>query len=371
MGVVIFDPAGNLYGTASAGWGSGCYWRGCGNVFELTPNGDGTWTETVLSGGFFNTDPGAWPITLIFDGAGNLYGTAVGDYSCCGQVFQGTPNLDGTWSWTTLHSFSGGDGSYIAGSLVFDSAGNLYGTATFGGPYDWGLVFKLTPNPDGSWTESTVYNFTGGADGGHSFNGLIFDKAGNMYGVTSAGGTHGRGTVFQLTPNGDGTWKESVLHSFSGGKDGDTLSANLVMDATGNLYSVAINGGAYGYGVAFELIPNGDGTWKEKVLHHFKGGKDGANPWGAALAFDSAGNLYGTTEYGGAYGYGTVFRLTLGADGKWRKYGLHDFRGQPARYPYAGVTLDTNGNIFGVTSGGSQDCGYWKSDCGAVFEITP
>jgi len=88
MGVVIFDPAGNLYGTASAGWGSGCYWRGCGNVFELTPNGDGTWTETVLSGGFFNTDPGAWPITLIFDGAGNLYGTAVGDYSCCGQVFQ-------------------------------------------------------------------------------------------------------------------------------------------------------------------------------------------------------------------------------------------------------------------------------------------
>jgi uncharacterized repeat protein (TIGR03803 family) len=121
--------------------------------------------------------------------------------------------------------------------------------------------------------------------------------------------------------------------------------------------------------VAFELIPNPNGSWKEKVLHAFSGGKDGANSYGA-LVLDASGNLYGTTYNGGAYGMGNVFKLTVGSDGRWTEHVLHHFRGAPGRNPYAGVTIDAAGNIFGTTVGGAGDCSNWSA-CGAVFEITP
>jgi len=375
-GGLILDAAGNLYGTTAHGWGSDCYWNGCGSVFELTPNPDGTWTENNLSDVFFDTDYGSWPMaSVIFDAAGNLYGTASGDYTCCGIVFQGAPQPDGSWKWTTLHSFTGGtDGSTPFAELILDTSGNLYGTTVLGGAYGNGVVFELTPNPDGTWTETTLYSFTGGKDGAHPQSGLIFDATGKLYGTTAYGGLpgcvgSGCGTVYTLTASG-GRWKEKVLHRFSGGKDGGLPTARVIFDAAGNLYSTAESGGAYGYGVVFELIPNPDGSWKEKVLHQFKGGKDGANPW-PALVLDGTGNLYGTTYNGGPYGYGTVFKLTLGTDGIWRESMLHAFKGQPARNPYAGLTLDAAGNLYGVTVGGDQDCSWWQNDCGAVFEITP
>jgi uncharacterized repeat protein (TIGR03803 family) len=374
-GGLILDAAGNLYGITAYGWGSGCYWHGCGSVFKLTPNPDGSWAESVLTDSFFNTDPGSWSMAeLTFDGHGNLYGTTTGDYQCCGQVLKGAPNPDGTWTWKTLYSFTGGrDGARPYAGLIFDAPGDLYGTTTGGGPYGYGVVFKLTPNPDGTWTESALYNFTGGKDGANPYAGLVLDSAGNLYGTAAGGGFAGCGSacglVFQLTPSGS-QWKEKVLHRFSGGKDGGTPSANVIFDAAGNLYSTTVSGGAYGLGVVFELIPNSTGGWKEKVLHQFQGGKDGANPY-AALVFDTAGNLYGTTYNGGAPGYGTVYKLTLGTDGKWREHVLRAFRGHPLRNPYAGLTLDSAGNLYGTTAGGDQDCSYWINDCGAVYEITP
>ena len=374
-GGLIFDTEGNLYGTTAWGWGDPCYWHGCGTAFKLTPNLDESWTETIiLNFDFLNTDPGSWPMAgLTFGANGDLYGTTAGDYQCCGRVIAGTPNLDGSWTWRELHSFTGPEGARPYAGLIWDGSGNLYGTTTEGGAYGYGVVFELTPNSDGSWTESVLHSFMGGKDGASPYAGLTFDAAGNLYGTTAAGssagcGGSGCGTVFRLTPVGGG-WKENVLHRFGGGKDGANPYAALIFDAAGSLYGTTVNGGDYGYGFAYKLTPNADGSWTKKALHKFTGGNDGANPY-AALVFDTAGNLYGTTWAGGAYGVGTVFKLTLGSDGKWREHVLQAFRGRPARNPYAGLILDAAGNLYGTTAGGNQDCSSW-ADCGTVFEITP
>ena len=137
-------------------------------------------------------------------------------------------------------------------------------------------MYKLTPNADGSWTESVLHSFTG-SDGYIVRAGVIFDPSGNLYGTTVYGGDFGDGTVYKLTPNSDGSWTESVLHSFNG-SDGHDLVAGLVFDATGNLYGTATHGGAYGHGVVFKLAPNSDGSWTESTIHDFRGGKDGGYP---------------------------------------------------------------------------------------------
>jgi len=405
-GRLIFDAAGNLYGTTAFGWGSGCNFHGCGGVFKLTPNPDGTWVEDHLSGDFFNVDAGAWPMAgLVFDSAGNLYGTAAGDpvYACCGRVFQGVPNPDGTWTWSTLYAFEGSpDGASPYGELVLDQAGNLYGTTTYGGTqgsYCWwslpnqeafgcGVVFKLTPNSGGSWAETVIYTFSGGPDGAWPRARLIFDSSGNLYGTTVAGGNYGgctvdgcgNGVVFRLAPNSDGSWTETVLHSFVGGggapppyasPDGANPYAGLIFDVAGNLYGTTANGGSYGGGVVFELMPNPDGSWVEKVLHQFRGGADGANPY-ADVVFDRDGDLWGTTLNGGKSSVGTVFKLAPGRDGRWVE-NAYCFTGAPARNPYAGLILDAEGNFYGTTAGGKDThfpCGYHKA-CGVVFEIIP
>ena len=374
-GGLIFDTAGNIYGTTAWGWGDPCYWHGCGTAFRLTPNENGSWTETIiLNYDFLNTDPGSWPMAgLVLDASGNLYGTTAGDYQCCGRVIAGSPNLDGSWSWRELHSFTGPEGARPYAGLIWDESGKLYGTTTEGGAYGYGVVFELTPNPDGSWTESVLYTFSSGKDGANPYAGLVFDSTGSLYGTTAGGGSAGCGgpgcgIVYKLTSSGS-NWKETVLHRFSGGKDGANPYAGLIFDGTGNLYGTTNGGGSYGYGIVFNLTPNPNGSWKEKVLHHFTGGKDGANPY-AAVALDPTGNLYGTTWNGGSHGYGTVFRLALGLDGKWREHVLHAFAGKPGKNPYAGVTLDSVGKIYGTTAGGESDCSYW-SDCGTVYEITP
>jgi uncharacterized repeat protein (TIGR03803 family) len=387
LGSLTFDAAGNLYGTTVSGGGKGCGGSGCGAVWKLKPNPSGTWTVSILH--VFKGPDGANPgAGLIFDAAGNLYGTtgAGGDSTACpngcGVVFKLKPNPDGTWTESVLHSFAGGtDGASPAGlaGLIFDATGNLYGTTFYGGSDSsscfyggCGVAFKLKPNHDGSWTESIVHTFVG-ADGTNPSAGLIFDAAGNSYGTTWQGGASslctepgGCGVVFRLKPNPDGSWTESVLHSF-GGVDGSFGSAGLIFDTAGNLYGmtyVACGGCGEG-GTVFELQPNPDGTWTESVLHSFTGGADGSFPTGG-LIFDAAGNLYGTTSEGGAHfgseGYGVVFKLAPTSSG-WSETVLHTFLGV-GENPAAPVIFDPAGNLYGTTERGSP----WD---GLVFEIKP
>jgi uncharacterized repeat protein (TIGR03803 family) len=379
MGALIFDTSGNLYGTA---FGGGCCSSGDpGTIFKLAPNANGSWTQSVLYS--FTTEglDGLFVVSaVIFDQAGNLYGTTVegGNRSICGGqgcgvVYKLTPNSDGSWTESVLHSFNGSDGETLVGGLVFDTNGNLYGTAASGGAYGHGVVFKLAPNSDGSWTESAIHDFMGGKDGGYPDRGnLIFDAAGNLYGVTAGwNGGDSNGTVFELTPNSDGTWTESVLHSFSWGKDGAVAEGTLTFDQAGGLYGATLAGGAYGHGTIFRLTRGSDGTWKKAVLHQFKGGKDGSSPY-AGVVFDTAGNLYGTTDDGGVgscrpngTGCGTVFKLIPNSKGGWTGQVLHRFEANPASNPTGGVLFDAAGNLYATTS----NTGF--NNHGVVFEITP
>jgi uncharacterized repeat protein (TIGR03803 family) len=300
-------------------------------VWKLAPNPDGTWGTLTVLHEFTGGADGAFPYAgLVFDAVGNLYGTtgSGGSTACmdgCGVVFKLAPRPEGTWTESVLYTFTGGaDGDGPLAGLIFD-AGDLYGTTVGGGASDEGVVFKLAPNSHGTWTESVLYSFTGGADGAHPYAGLVFDAAGNLYGTTYASGAYNNGVVFKLTPNPEGTWTESILHTFTGGADGATPYAGLIFDAAGNLYGTTDLGGGgtactsgsghmTGCGVVFKLAPKPDGSWTESVLHTFTGGADGANPY-AGLIFHAAGNLYGTTTHGGFDNNGVVFELTPTSSG--------------------------------------------------------
>jgi uncharacterized repeat protein (TIGR03803 family) len=383
---LIFDAAGNLYGTTSEG---GAYsW---GTVFELTPAGGGNWTETVLHSFCSPTDctDGAYPYAgLIFDAAGNLYGTTVGggtyaycsDGYGCGTVFELTPTAGGGWTEQVLYNFGNGtDGVNPYDGLIFDAAGKLYGTTPNGGTYGYGTVFELTPTESGGWTETVLHSFcsqTDCTDGEAPQADLIFDTLGNLYGSTTNGGTYGGGTVFELTPTGGGGWTEKVLHSFCSQTDctdGEAPQAGLIFDTLGNLYGSTTAGGTYtsncnyGCGTVFELTPTGGGAWTEQVLHSFGNGTDGYYPF-AGLIFDAAGNLYGTTWAGGTYGWGTVFELTP-TGGGWTETVLHSFNdnGTDGILPEAGLIFDAIGNLYGTTPSGGAEGEYG----GTVFELTP
>jgi len=278
-------------------------------------------------------------------------------------VFELTPDLSGGWTESVLYTFSGlKDGASPFAGLTFDLAGNLYGTAVDGGTYDHGAVFKLAPSL-GGWTESTLYSFSG-RDGENPYGGVTLDRAGNIYGMTYYGGRHGYGVVYELSLGSSGGWTQTVLHNFTGGKDGGNPYADLTLDAGGNLYGTTSSGHTSGYGVVFELIPSSSGTWTEKVLHSFTGGRDGTSP-SSTLIFDAAGNLYGTAEFGGARGYGVVFELAISSGGIWRQTVLHSFTSKDGFEPLAGLVLDAAGNLYSTTILGGTD-GY-----GVVFEVTP
>ena len=307
---------------------------------------------------------------LIFDTSGNLYSTTPqGGASGNGNVFKLTKNSDGSWTESVLYSFAGGtDGATPYAAVTFDASGNLYGTTYTGGASSAGTVFELVPSSGGTWTESVLYSFTGGSDGANPYAGLIFDAAGNLYGTTWYGGASGDGVVYKLTPNSDGTWTETVLYTFTGGKDGgNPYLGNLTFDPAGNLYSTTRNGGASGFGVVYKLTPNSDGTWTESVLHTFTGGRDGSYPSGT-LIFDSAGRLYGNSSEAPYVGLGNVFKLTLGAKGKWYEHVLYIFQGnQDGAYPYGGVVFDTAGNLYGTTLAGINTHG----GVGQLFKLVP
>ena len=278
---------GNIYGTTASGGTSGR-----GTVFKITPSG----TETVL----FSFPAGSSdPYTGLVQGSdGNFYGTTgAGGTSDDGTVFKITPS--GTE--TVLHAFpkTGTDGQTPYAGLIQGSDGNLYGTTYFGGANGFGTVFKVTP----SGTETVLYSFAGGNDGEHPYAGVIQGSDGNFYGTTYQGGASGYGTVFKLTPSGT----ETVLYSFAGGSsDGAYPEAGVIQGSDGNLYGSALQGGASGLGIVFELSLSGT----ETILHSFAGASDGANPT-ANLVQGSDGNLYGSTSAGGSSGDGTFFKVRL------------------------------------------------------------
>jgi uncharacterized repeat protein (TIGR03803 family) len=316
-GGLIFDAAGNLYGTANHAFGFDP-----GVVFKLTRNRDGTWTESVIYS-FTGGEDGSFPNGgVIFDPAGNLYGTARygGNLACqgaepgCGVVFKLVPNPDGSWTHSVLHSFTGGaDGANPQAGLIFDQSGNLYGTTAFGGVFNCvdgqgcGTVFKLAPQPDGSWMPSVILVFPGFEGGGEPVSPVILDAAGNLYGTTTRGGSSQNGIVFQLERNLDGSWTENVLHQFSGHKDGGSPEQGLTIDASGNFYGTTSYDRYYGAGTAFRLKKDSSGNWTGHTMYQFGQGNSGGSPF--RMILDSAGNLYGTTFFGGSYGYGTVFEL--------------------------------------------------------------
>ena len=361
---LIFDSAGNVYGTTSKGGANGF-----GTVFEFAPGTINTWTEFVLYNFNFNGSDGIYPQAGLIRGAdGNLYGTSsAGGVKSVGAVFQLTPQQGGGWQESIAYSFNfhGTDGALGTGGLISDGAGNFYGVTSEGGAYDAGIAFELSPANGGGWTETLMHNFGSGLDGEQPSAGLIADASGNFYGTTMLGGPHNDGTVFEISPKSGGGWTEKALHDFNlNGTDGALPMAGLVFDSTGNLYGTTPQGGVAGDGTVFQLSPKQGGGWTEKVIHSFLT-IGGSVPY-AGLIIDATGNLYGTTSQGGTSGDGVVFELSPTGSGGWLETVLYAFRSNPdGSSPHAGLVFDASGNLYGTTQNGGSN------GDGTVFELTP
>ena len=269
---------------------------------------------------------------------------------------------------SVIYSFEGGaDGEYADTDLVRDASGNLFGTTVQGGDHGSGTVWELHPNGDGTWTHTVLYSFTGGVDGGEPYKGVTLDASGNLYGtaVTGGGGgcEGGCGVAYRLT-NGGGTWTQSVIHTFTGGDDSSGPGAGLTIDDSGNIYGMAPTGGKFFAGTIFEMQPAKGGTYKFKVIHAFTGGKDGIGGSAGRLV-PRDGELFGAATAGGVNGAGTIYQLSPTGRGKWKFKTLYAFRGSlDAGFPYGGLAFDALGNIFGTT--------YYDgaNDVGAVYELS-
>jgi uncharacterized repeat protein (TIGR03803 family) len=393
---LISDSSGALYGTTSGGR-RGCP-PDCGTVFKLTPptRHRGAWTETELDKfaarrGADGTIP---MVGLIMDPAGALYGTTIaGGALGYGTVFKLTPIAGGTYAESVLHSFAGIYSIVAAATdtprpsrLIIDAKGALYGTTTYGGSstnsnncgFGCGTVFKLTPAAGGTYTERAIYDFRGATtDGAYpSRDGLIMDSVGALYGATSRGGSFNEGTIFKLTPAAGGAYAERVLFSFKEGRDG-AFPAGLIRDAAGALYGTTHYGGALGYGAVFKLTPVAGGTYTESALHSFAGGADGAFPQGGVV-MDAKGELYGTTTYGGGscsllgkLGCGTLFSLVPKAGGGYEEKLLYQFTGKAdGAEPSSALFSSVKGIFLSTTlDGGSGSCPGLPGGCGTVFEF--
>ena len=405
-GSLIADRAGHLYGVTSSG-GSGNY----GTVFQLSLTANG-WKERVIH--TFSSSDGAGPQGLVMDARGNLFGTTYfgGAYNNGGVVFELQRSSSGTWNEIVLHNFNfdgttNFDGANPSSSLIIDPRGNLYGTTYFGGtgpcaysgpgarapkgppPSGCGTVFEISPSSNGTWKETILYNFQGTTDGALPLSGLVFDRSRNLYGTTfeGGGGTNkncgsyfaaGCGVVFSLTRDTSGTWTQNVLYTFQGQNDGGNPSSTLVFDRTGSLFGTT-QGAQAGYGGAstvFQLSPSSAGTWTENTLYNFptQGFGGGVGPF-SGVTFDSAGNLYGTTYYGSSTGSaaeppklptgGTAYKLAP-TGGTWTPSVLHFFTGTPDGFaPAYGNLFLWKGALYGTTSGGGA------SGVGTVFKVVP
>jgi uncharacterized repeat protein (TIGR03803 family) len=322
----LFDSAGAIYDTTTIG-GTGQF----GTVFKLAQlTKGGAWTQSILydfSGGFDGQQP-----QNIVAGGNALYGTTVlgGSDNCyqgCGTVFELTPTVSGPWTKTLLYEFLGFDDGQAPGNLRVGKGGVLYGTTPSGGPgtaqcqhVGCGTVFALTPPAEkgASWTKSILYSFPASKTDGRAPNAdILLDRDGNIYGTTYYGGNAFYGTVWELSPPGiaGGAWTETILHNFTGASDGGYPIGGLTLAGNGTVYGTAsFSGIPNDSGTAFQLLPPAvaGGAWTYTVLHTFAGGKDGATP-ATTMAFDTKGNLYGTTFNGGStacyLGCGTLFKL--------------------------------------------------------------
>jgi uncharacterized repeat protein (TIGR03803 family) len=377
---LIMDARGNFYGTASIG-GRG----NAGVVFELSRSARGTWKETVLHS--FNAFSGgkAPSAGLVMDAAGNLYGTTPsgGKRPCfrftipCGVVYELSPTGK-KWKEAVLHVFNGVDGAVPLSRLTLDASGNIYGTASGGGNQSCalgcGVVFELKHGKNGKWSESVLHMFDpfGTTDGEQPQSAVIFDAQGNLYGTTPSGeGATADGTVFELTHTASG-WSEKLLVELASGQfaGGAFPSGDLTIDSSGDLFGTTSQGGSpsdYSEGVVYEL-PASDR--QENVLLNFVGINAGSAPMGGVIR-DNAGNLYGTTEFGGMFGCpnnrtgcGNVFSLSGGNE---TTIALAPADGN---HPVSALIRDTNGNLYGTARDGDdiKECPY--NGCGSIFEIT-
>ena len=369
---LVIDRAGNFYGTTVYGGlsGSPCGSNGCGTVFKLALR-NANWIFTPLykfQGGNDGFAPYA-PLTIGPDGT--LYGTTSrGGPRNSGTVFNLRPPASNCaavfcpWAETVVYNFAGGDDGANPGAIVFDSQGVIYGAAAEGGAYGYGVVYKLVRLGD-NWTQTVVYPFNGISDGGHPASPVIFDDAGNLYGTTLGGNYVPDGTVYELTPSGS-NWVEKTLHIFQG-TDGEYPYGGLVFDPAGNLYGATPTGaGDFGGGTAYQLAPSA-GSWTFTVISSF-GIYPETGPYDS-LIIDLDGNLYGTTVAGGGFFAGSAFELTP-MEGTWSQIVLHAFTGgwfgsTDGSSPYGSLVFDSSGDLYGTTSGGGV-YGY-----GTVFQIGP
>jgi uncharacterized repeat protein (TIGR03803 family) len=357
-GPLAFDAALNSYGTTAAG---GAF--GFGTVFMIAPSGE----EQILWN-FTGGSDGAYPYGgVVVDLAGNLYGTTVagGSGFCagdgCGVVFELTNSGD-SWDLVPIYSFTGGNDGFGPGStLQWDGRGNFYGTTPDGGEYGYGVIYEISQSNDG-WRFRTLHAFTGNKDGAvGSLGALAGDYFGNLYGTTELGGDFGAGTVYQLSPIGEGasrSWKFTTLYQFQGMPDAANPYGGLALDEAENLYGTTYFGGQFGMGTVFQLARGSNGAWQENVLYDFQGGTDGSFPTSTLLFSEDPDSFYGTTTTGGrpSCDCGTAFSLKL-AHGHWQEKIVHDFgRGRDGSYPSYGFSTAL-GVFWGTTPAGGTDGG--------------
>jgi len=266
-----------------------------------------------------------------------------------------------------IFSFGEDEGEYADTDLETDSAGNIYGTTVLGGDFGSGTVFQLTPTPNG-WVHTVLYSFTGGVDGGEPYKGVTLDRDGNLYGTAVTGGSGncegGCGVIYKLT-NTKGTWTQKVVHAFTGGDDGSGPGSRVTVDRAGNVYGMTPTGGAYGLGTIYQIRPPSSGALTFKVIHAFTGGADGSNGSAGRMILRD-GRLYGAATTGGNQGSGVVFELTPKAFGEWNFKTIYTFQGQPdGSFPYGALLFDPSGNIYGTTYYGGAN------GIGAVYELSP
>jgi uncharacterized repeat protein (TIGR03803 family) len=365
---LVSDSAGNFYSTVSGGIGN------CSKVYELSPNSDGTYTETVLYTFQNCNQTGNYPVgTLSLDKKGNLYGALYGFASAdgSGAVYELLKQTNGTFSYRVLHNFGGNEGGPY-GDFAWDSAGNMYGATSHDSTTFDGEVFELSPQSNGTWKESVLVTFPTSAGVGDPAGSVVLDSQGNLYGATfyGTGGYDGssRGGIYELSPQAGGSWKFTLLYNFTTASKSQFPESRLTFDSSGNLYGTA-QGSSF-YGSVFEVSPVSGGKWTATTLHSFTAGNDGADPAGN-LVFDTKGNLYGVAYDGGSGCNrnlcGVVYKLTPQSGGGYAESIEHPFESATdGSIPYGTLLLGNDGNLYGTTEHGGSRYGY-----GTVYQIAP